>query len=67
MFAEPRQPLPLNVVSCIGYIVAKLGAYVLRDFDVLPLQGDGWQTDLVNFYVLLSDTFSLLVNCPNLK
>jgi len=48
---ECRKGLALNVVSCIGYIVAKIGSYTLRDFDILPLQGSGWQTDLVSYII----------------
>ena len=39
--------------SCIYYVVAKIGNFVLKDVDMLPLQGLTWQSDQVNMLLLL--------------
>ena len=35
------------LTSCIYYMVAKIGNFILKDVDLLPLQGLTWQTDQV--------------------
>ena len=39
------------------YVVAKVNGFILLDMDLLPLQGEHWQTDQ-----MLSAYFSLLAN-----
>lgn len=45
---QEGRPLHIrNYTSAIYYVWAKLGKYMLKDVDILPLQGLSWQTDLV--------------------
>ena len=44
------QPIDLNRQNCtaaIYYMLAKLGDFILKDVDILPLQGWSWQTNVV--------------------
>ena len=44
------QPIDLNrpnYMAVIYYIWAKLGDFILKDVDILPLQGLSWQTNVV--------------------
>ena len=45
------------LTASIYYIIAKVNGFVLLDVDMLPLQGEHWQTDQ-----MLSAYFSLLVS-----
>ena len=45
------------LTASIYYVVAKVNGFVLVDVDMLPLQGQHWQTDQ-----MLSAYFSLLVS-----
>ena len=45
------------LTASIYYVVAKVNGFILLDIDLLPLQGEHWQTDQ-----MLSAYFSLLAN-----
>ena len=48
------------LTASIYYVVAKVNGFVLLDVDMLPLQGEHWQTDqmLLAYFSLLASHFS---------
>ena len=48
------------LTASIYYVVAKVNGFVLLDVDMLPLQGEHWQTDqmLLAYFSLLASCFS---------
>ena len=48
------------LTASIYYIVAKVNGFVLLDVDMLPLQGEHWQTDqmMSTYFSLLASRFS---------
>ena len=48
------------LTASIYYVVAKVNGFVLLDVDMLPLQGEHWQTDqmLSAYFSLLASHFS---------
>ena len=48
------------LTASIYYVVAKVNGFVLLDVDMLPLQGEHWQTDqmLSAYFSLLASRFS---------
>ena len=48
------------LTASIYYVVAKVNGFVLLDVDMLPLQGEHWQTDqmLSTYFSLLASRFS---------
>ena len=48
------------LTASIYYVVAKVNGFVLLDVDMLPLQGEHWQTDqmLSVYFSLLASHFS---------
>ena len=48
------------LTASIYYVVAKVNGFVLLDVDMLPLQGEHWQTDqmLLAYFSLLALCFS---------
>ena len=57
---ERKQAMQVLTVS-IFYVVAKANGFVLLDVDMLPLQGEHWQTDqmLSVYFSLLCSRFSM--------
>ena len=55
------------LTASIYYVVAKVNGFVLLDVDMLPLQGEHWQTDqmLSAYFCLLTTKFSTTssLNC----
>lgn len=48
-FRNTKQIPDRILTSSVYYTVAKIGPYVLKDVDMLPLQGEHWQTDQVTY------------------
>ena len=48
------------LTASLYYVVAKVNNYVLMDVDLLPLQGEHWQTDqmLSAYFSLVTTRFS---------
>ena len=48
------------LTASIYYVIAKVNGFVLLDVDMLPLQGEHWQTDqmLSAYFSLLASRFS---------
>ena len=56
------------LTGSLYYVIAKVNGFVLLDVDVLPLQGEYWQTDqmLSAYFSLLSSWFSM-PNCRRIN
>ena len=56
------------LTASLYYVVAKVNCFMLLDVDVLPLQGEYWQTDqmLSAYFSLLSSRFSM-PNCHRIN
>ena len=48
------------LTASVHYVVAKVNSYVLLDIDLLPLQGEHWQTDqmMSAYFSLVATRFS---------
>ena len=46
---QPTELNRQNYTAAIYYTWAKLGDFILKDVDILPLQGLSWQTNVVSY------------------